>query len=48
VRVGEGLALDARDTDMVKDLVSVTEPVRDPETVGVNGKDVAIGVMEDV
>jgi hypothetical protein len=48
VRVDEGLALDARDTEFVKDLVSVPDVVTDPESVGVNGADVAIGLVETV
>ena len=48
VSVGEGLALDARDTEFVKDRVSVPDGVTDPESVGVNGADVAIGLVETV
>ena len=48
MRVGVGLALDARDIEFVKDRVSVPDLVKDTETVGVNGADVATGVTETV
>jgi len=48
VRVGVGLALDGTDTEFVKDLVSVPDLVKDTETVGVNGADVATCVTETV
>jgi hypothetical protein len=46
--VGEGLALGGKETEFVKDRVSVPDLVKDTDTVGVNGKDVATGLEETV
>lgn len=48
VKVGEGLALGGKETEFVKDRVSVPDLVKDTDIVGVNGKDVAIGLEETV
>jgi hypothetical protein len=48
VRDGKGLRLDTREAECVKDLVSEPDAVKDPVAVGVNGKEVATGLLEDV
>jgi len=48
VSVTVGLELGCPETEFVKDLVSDPDVVIDPETVGVNGNDVAIGLIEVV
>ena len=48
MRDDKGLALDSKEAECVNDLVSEPDVVKDPVPVGVNGKEVATGLLEDV